>query len=62
MISASTLPKLLETTLPGKSTENIKVLSDMAVQVATVAPDSVGFVKLFTPVSWKVNLKTGLIL
>lgn len=49
VVNASTLPKLLDTTLPGKSAENIKVLSDSAVQLATVGPDSVGFVNLFTP-------------
>lgn len=51
VINASTLPKLLETTMHGKSAENIKVLSNTAIQLATVAPDSVGFVDLFTPVS-----------
>ena len=45
------LPKILETTLSGKSAENIEVLCDAALKLATVPPDSVGFVNLFTPVS-----------
>ena len=52
------VPKILETVLPWKSTQDIKVLSDVVQEIATASPDTVGFVNLFTPVSMTSPLTT----
>lgn len=47
----STVPHILETALPWKSTESIKLLSDTAVKLSMVSEDSMGYAALFSPVS-----------
>ena len=50
------VPRILETALPWKSADDIKVLSDIVLDIATATPETVAFVDLFTPVSWHAHI------